>query len=124
MKEFSFSPVLDSVWHPAGGQLYRPCLSPEIPRPFLSRYGHQGRYPGAMQTAHSPTGYCINSIWQPMFNFGIPDTTLNHEKAMSRIFGGCAAALLNIDQRHEREDKGLSALTGGGLADADLLRQR
>jgi hypothetical protein len=79
----------------------------------------KANYLGELKIARSPAFQ--DSIWLLMFNFDIPDTTLNHEKAMSRVFEGRAAALLDIDQRHELVDKSLSEFTGGGRTDAQFV---
>ncbi|MCD2184465.1 DUF6538 domain-containing protein [Rhizobium sp. GN54] len=51
-----------------------------------------------------------------MVTFGIPDTPLNRERAMTKFCEARAAALLDIDDRHELVDRSLSELTGGGRA--------
>lgn len=51
-----------------------------------------------------------------IYDFDIPDTAINRERAMSKIFEGRAAALLDIDERHELVDKTQSEFTGGGRA--------
>jgi integrase len=56
-----------------------------------------------------------------IYNFEIPDTILNREKAMSRFFEGRAAALLEIDDRHALVDRSLSEFTGGRRADAPVV---
>lgn len=49
-----------------------------------------------------------------MYHFEIEDTAINRQRAASKIFEGRAAALLEIDERHELVDKTLSKFTGGG----------
>lgn len=49
-----------------------------------------------------------------MYHFEIEDTAINRQRAASKIFEGRAAALLEIDERHELVDKTLSEFTGGG----------
>src|SRR5690606_25427102 len=48
--------------------------------------------------------------------FEIDDTAANRQRAMSKIFEGRAAALLDIEERHELVDKSRSEFTGGGRA--------
>lgn len=57
-----------------------------------------------------------DGIRRLIFNFDIPDTAVNRERAMSKMFEGRAAALLEIDDRHELVDRTLSEFTGGGRA--------
>lgn len=45
-----------------------------------------------------------------MYHFEIDDTAINRQRAASKIFEGRAAALLEIDERHELVDKTLSEL--------------
>ena len=49
-----------------------------------------------------------------MYHFEIEGTALNRQRAASKIFEGRAAALLEIDERHELVDRTLSEFTGGG----------
>ncbi|AYM83786.1 integrase [Agrobacterium tumefaciens] len=74
----------------------------------------RANYRSERSTARSP-GF-EEGIRRLMYNFEIEDTALNRERAMSKIFEGRAAALLDIDERHELVDKRQSEFTGGGRA--------
>jgi hypothetical protein len=55
-----------------------------------------------------------------IYNFDIADTAINRERAMSKMFQGRAAALLDIDDRHELVDRTLSEFTGGSRASTPM----
>lgn len=55
-----------------------------------------------------------DGIRRLIYHFEIEDTALNRQRAASKIFEGRAAALLEVDERHELVDKTLSGFTGGG----------
>lgn len=74
----------------------------------------RANYRGELAIARSP-GF-EDGIRRLIYNFEIDDTVANRQRAMSKIFEGRAAALLDIDERHELVDKGQSEFTGGGRA--------
>ncbi|WP_174371938.1 hypothetical protein [Rhizobium giardinii] len=55
-----------------------------------------------------------DGIRRLIYQFDIADTAVNRERAMSKMFEGRAAALLDIDDRHDLVDRSLSEFTGGG----------
>lgn len=66
----------------------------------------RANYRAELSIARS-TGF-EDGIRRLIYNFDIPDTALNRERAMSKIFEGRAAALLDINDRHELVDRSLS----------------
>jgi Phage integrase family. len=72
----------------------------------------RANYLGELTTARS-AGF-EDGIRRIIYSFDIPNTAANRERAMSKIFEGRAAALLDIDERHELVDRTLSEFTGGG----------
>lgn len=72
----------------------------------------RANYIGELTTARS-TGFEAG-IRKIIYDFDIPDTAVNRERVMAKIFEGRAAALLDIDERHELVDRKLSEFTGGG----------
>lgn len=71
----------------------------------------RANYLGELKRARSPA--VEDSIRRLMFHFDIPDTALNRERAISKVFEGRADALLDIDDRHALVDRRLSEFTGG-----------
>ena len=71
-------------------------------------------YKGELTTARS-AGF-EDGIRRLIYHFEIEDTGPNRERATSKMFEGRAAALLDIDDRHELVDKTQSEFTGGGRA--------
>ncbi|MGV1916130.1 DUF6538 domain-containing protein [Rhizobium sp. 22-785-1] len=74
----------------------------------------RANYRGELAIARSP-GF-EDSIRRLIYNFEIDDTVANRQRAMSKIFEGRAAALLDIDERHELVDRSQSEFTGGERA--------
>lgn len=74
----------------------------------------RANYRGELTVARSP-GF-EDGIRRLIYQFEIDDTAANRQRAMSRIFEGRAAALLDIEERHELVDKSQSEFTGGGRA--------
>lgn len=72
----------------------------------------RANYRGELSTARSP-GF-EDGIRRLIYHFEIEDTALNRERAMSKMFEGRAAALLDIDDRHDLVDRSQSEFTGGG----------
>lgn len=63
-----------------------------------------------------------DGIRQLIYQFDIADTAVNRERAMSKMFEGRAAALLDIDDRHDLVDRSLSEFTGGGRTGEPLAK--
>lgn len=63
-------------------------------------------------------------IRQLIYQFDIADTAVNRERAMSKMFEGRAAALLDIDDRHDLVDRSLSEFTGGGRATKSVVGEK
>ncbi|BCH60610.1 hypothetical protein RvVAR0630_32340 [Agrobacterium vitis] len=78
----------------------------------------RANYRGELAIARSP-GF-EDGIRRLIYNFEIDDTVANRQRAMSKIFEGRAAALLDIDERHELVDRSQSEFTGGERAIMDL----
>ncbi|HEX5933554.1 MAG TPA: DUF6538 domain-containing protein [Pseudorhizobium sp.] len=78
----------------------------------------RANYRGELAMARSP-GF-EEGIRRLIYNFEIDDTAVNRERAMSKIFEGRAAALLDIDERHDLVDRSQSEFTGGGRAVASV----
>ncbi|WP_246723461.1 DUF6538 domain-containing protein [Rhizobium sp. ARZ01] len=74
----------------------------------------RANYRGELSTARSP-GF-EDGIRRLIYHFEIEDTALNRERAMSKMFEARAAALLDIDERHDLVDRTSSEFTGGGRA--------
>ena len=74
----------------------------------------RANYRGELTIARSP-GF-EDGIRRLIYQFEIDDTAANRQRAMSKIFEGRAAALLDIEERHELVDKSQSEFTGGGRA--------
>ncbi|MFN7009317.1 MAG: DUF6538 domain-containing protein [Allorhizobium sp.] len=74
----------------------------------------RANYRGELTVARSP-GF-EDGIRRLIYQFEIDDTAANRQRAMSKIFEGRAAALLDIEERHELVDKSQSEFTGGGRA--------
>ena len=74
----------------------------------------RANYRGELAIARSP-GF-EDGIRRLIYNFEIDDTVANRQRAMSKIFEGRAAALLDIDERHELVDRSQSEFTGGERA--------
>ncbi|WP_244512721.1 integrase [Ensifer sp. LC163] len=55
-----------------------------------------------------------DGIRRLIYHFEIEDTAPNRERAVSKMFEGRAAALLNIDERHDLVDRSESEFTGRG----------
>ncbi len=82
----------------------------------------RANYRGELSTARSP-GF-EDGIRRLIYHFEIEDTALNRERAMSKMFEGRAAALLDIDERHDLVDRSLSEFTGGGRANKSLVEEK
>lgn len=65
-----------------------------------------------------------DGIRRLIYQFDIADTAVNRERAMSKMFEGRAAALLDIDDRHELVDRNLSEFTGGGRANKSVVEEK
>lgn len=65
-----------------------------------------------------------DGIRRLIYYFDIADTAVNRQRAMSKMFEGRAAALLDIDERHELVDRTLSEFTGGGSANASVVEEK
>ncbi|WP_414815576.1 DUF6538 domain-containing protein [Rhizobium sp. IY2] len=65
-----------------------------------------------------------DGIRQLIYQFDIADTAVNRERAMSKMFEGRAAALLDIDDRHDLVDRTLSEFTGGGRANKSVVEEK
>ncbi len=74
----------------------------------------RANYRGELTVARS-RGF-EDGIRRLIYQFEIDDTAANRQRAMSKIFEGRAAALLDIEERHELVDKSQSEFTGGGRA--------
>lgn len=79
-------------------------LKSEVPASHIEAIG--ANYRSELSIARS-AGF-EEGIRRLIYNFDIPDTALNRERAMSKIFEGRAAALLDINDRHELVDRSLS----------------
>lgn len=64
-----------------------------------------------------------DGIRRLIYQFDIADTAVNRERAMSKMFEGRAAALLDIDDRHDLVDRTLSEFTGGGRANKSVVEE-
>lgn len=93
---------------------FKHLLAHSVPVSHVSAI--KANYLGELKIARSPA--FEERIRLLMLNFEIPDTILNREKAMSQVFEGRAAALLEIDDRHSLVDKSLSEFTGGSRTEA------
>lgn len=93
-------------------------LNNGVPASHIDAIG--ANYRGELAIARSP-GF-EDGIRRLIYNFEIDDTVANRQRAMSKIFEGRAAALLDIEERHELVDKGQSEFTGGGRAVAPVLK--
>ena len=82
----------------------------------------RANYRGELSMARSP-GF-EDGIRRLIYHFEIEDTALNRERAMSKMFEGRAAALLDIDERHDLVDRGLSEFTGGGRANKSVVEEK
>ncbi|MDR9779576.1 DUF6538 domain-containing protein [Rhizobium redzepovicii] len=82
----------------------------------------RANYRGELSTARSP-GF-EDGIRRLIYHFEIEDTALNRERAMSKMFEGRAAALLDIDERHDLVDRTLSEFTGGGRASNSMVEEK
>jgi hypothetical protein len=82
----------------------------------------RANYLGELSTARSP-GF-EDGIRRLIYHFEIEDTALNRERAMSKMFEGRAAALLDIDERHDLVDRNLSEFTGGGRAKMSVVEEK
>ncbi|MRG67151.1 integrase [Rhizobium pusense] len=82
----------------------------------------RANYRGELSTARSP-GF-EDGIRRLIYHFEIEDTALNRERAMSKMFEGRAAALLDIDERHDLVDRSLSEFTGGGRANKSVVEEK
>ncbi|OHV85471.1 integrase [Ensifer sp. LCM 4579] len=82
----------------------------------------RANYRGELSTARSP-GF-EDGIRRLIYHFEIEDTALNRERAMSKMFEGRAAALLDIDERHALVDRSLSEFTGGGRAKKSVVEEK
>ncbi|OWV84948.1 DUF6538 domain-containing protein [Rhizobium sp. R693] len=82
----------------------------------------RANYRGELSTARSP-GF-EDGIRRLIYHFEIEDTALNRERAMSKMFEGRAAALLDIDERHDLVDRSLSEFTGGGRAKKSVVEEK
>jgi hypothetical protein len=91
-------------------------LNNGVPASHMDAIG--ANYRGELAIARSP-GF-EDGIRRLIYNFEIDDTVANRQRAMSKIFEGRAAALLDIEERHELVDKGQSEFTGGGRAVAPV----
>lgn len=91
-------------------------LNNGVPASHIDAIG--ANYRGELAIARSP-GF-EDGIRRLIYNFEIDDTVANRQRAMSKIFEGRAAALLDIEERHELVDKGQSEFTGGGRAVAPV----
>ncbi|OLP45912.1 DUF6538 domain-containing protein [Rhizobium oryziradicis] len=74
----------------------------------------RANYRGELTTARS-AGF-EDGIRRLIYHFEIDDTATNRERATSKMFEGRAAALLDIDERHDLVDKSQSEFTGSGRA--------
>ncbi len=91
-------------------------LNNGVPASHIDAIG--ANYRGELAIARSP-GF-EDGIRRLIYNFEIDDTVANRQRAMSKIFEGRAAALLDIEERHELVDKGQSEFTGMGRAVAPV----
>lgn len=91
-------------------------LNNGVPESHIDAIG--ANYRGELAIARSP-GF-EDGIRRLIYNFEIDDTVANRQRAMSKIFEGRAAALLDIEERHELVDKGQSEFTGVGRAVAPV----
>jgi integrase len=91
-------------------------LNNSVPASHIDAIG--ANYRGELAIARSP-GF-EDGIRRLIYNFEIDDTVANRQRAMSKIFEGRAAALLDIEERHELVDKGQSEFTGSGRAVAPV----
>ncbi|RUM26585.1 integrase [Rhizobium vallis] len=82
----------------------------------------RANYRGELSKARSP-GF-EDGIRRLIYHFEIEDTALNRERAMSKMFEGRAAALLDIDERHDLVDRTLSEFTGGGRANTSVIEKK
>ncbi|RDL52786.1 hypothetical protein BLJAPNOD_03950 [Ensifer sp. M14] len=82
----------------------------------------RANYRGELSTARSP-GF-EDGIRRLIYHFEIEDTALNRERAMSKMFEGRAAALLDIDERHDLVDRTLSEFTGGGRTNKSVVAEK
>lgn len=82
----------------------------------------RANYRGELSTARSP-GF-EDGIRRLIYHFEIEDTALNRERAMSKMFEARAAALLDIDERHDLVDRSLSEFTGGGRASKSVVEEK
>jgi hypothetical protein len=78
-------------------------------------------YQGELAIARSP-GF-EEGIRRLIYNFEIDDTVANRQRAMSKIFEGRAAALLDVGDRHELVDRTSSEFTGGGRVITPLTEE-
>ncbi|WP_249406575.1 integrase [Rhizobium sp. CFBP 13726] len=95
-------------------------LNNGVPASHIDAIG--ANYRGELAIARSP-GF-EDGIRRLIYNFEIDDTVANRQRAMSKIFEGRAAALLDIEERHELVDKGQSEFTGGGRAVAPVPKDQ
>ncbi|MBP1859376.1 site-specific integrase [Rhizobium herbae] len=65
-----------------------------------------------------------DGIRRLIYQFDVDDTAVNRERAMSKMFEGRAAALLDIDDRHELVDRTSSEFTGGGRANKSVVEEK
>lgn len=82
----------------------------------------RANYRGELSTARSPG--LEDGIRRLIYHFEIEDTALNRERAMSKMFEARAAALLDIDERHDLVDRSLSEFTGGGRASKSVVEEK
>ncbi len=82
----------------------------------------RANYRAELSTARS-AGF-EDGIRRLIYHFDIADTAVNRQHAMSKMFEGRAAALLDIDERHELVDRTLSEFTGGGSANASVVEEK
>ncbi|OQP86036.1 integrase [Rhizobium rhizosphaerae] len=87
-------------------------LNKDVPQTHIDAI--RANYRAELAIARSP-GF-EDGIRRLIYNFEIDDTVANRQRAMSKVFEGRAAALLDITERHELVDKGQSEFTGGGRA--------
>lgn len=81
-----------------------------VPASHIDAIRHN--YRGELSTARSP-GF-EDGIRRLIHHFEIEDTGPNRQRAMSKMFEGRAAALLDIEERHDLVDRSQSEFTGGG----------
>ncbi len=95
-------------------------LNNGVPASHIDAIG--ANYRGELAIARSP-GF-EEGIRRLIYNFEIDDTVANRQRALSKIFEGRAAALLDIEERHELVDKGKSEFTGVGRAVAPVPKSQ